>query len=195
MTPSESPRAAAVLCHAHPLQGGVMRFKLLYRVAKVLQRSGLAVLRFNFRGVERSEGEHDHGRGEQDDVRAALDVLTEEVPDRPVVLGGFSFGAVMALRVGAADSRVDAVLAMGYPVGVVPKLERAPRSKPALFVQGERDEFGSPDAIASLVEEDFERGRLEVVSGADHFFSDHVEELERLVAGWLDERPWEAPLI
>lgn len=190
MTPSDAPRAAAVLCHAHPLHGGMMHFKLLYRVAKVLQRAGLAVLRFNFRGVGRSGGEHDHGRGEQEDVRSAIDALATEVPDVPVVVGGFSFGAVMALRAGDADPRAAALLALGYPVGAVPRLERGPRNKPTLFVQGERDEFGSPEAIGRLVGEDFPNGRLVIVPGADHFFTGHLRELERAVSDWLVGEPW-----
>jgi len=188
--PSEPARAAAVLCHAHPLHGGVMRFKVLYRAAKVLQAAGIAVLRFNFRGVGRSEGQHDHGRGEQEDVRSAVDALVREIPDRPTLLGGFSFGAVMALRVGDVDDRASALLAMGYPVGVVPRLEPGPRPKRTLFVQGERDAFGAPDAIRRFVELDFPNGRLVIVPDADHFFTGHVDELARALSDWVAEEPW-----
>ena len=148
MTPSESPNGAAVLCHAHPLHGGVMHFKVLYRDAKVLQERRYAVLRFNFRGVGRSEGTHDDGRGEQDDVRAALDAAERAFPKTPILVGGFSFGAIMALSVGASDPRASALLALGLPVGVMSSTVflRASR-KPRLFVTGERDEFGNAEAI------------------------------------------------
>ena len=96
MNPDGPPPPAAVLCHAHPLHGGVMHFKVLFRAAKALQAHGVAVLRFNFRGVGRSEGTHDEGRGEQDDVRAALDEMARRFPGLPIVLGGFSFGSTMA---------------------------------------------------------------------------------------------------
>jgi alpha/beta superfamily hydrolase len=101
----------------------------------------------------------------------------------------------MALRVGDGDARAAALLAMGYPVGVVPRLELGPRPKRTLFVQGERDEFGSPEAIGRLVEQDFPNGKLVVVPGADHFFTGHVDELERAVSEWLIEEPWKGALI
>ncbi len=116
MYPEGAPSGAAVVCHADPRQGGVMHFKVVFRAAKALQEQGLAVLRFNFRGVGLSEGIHDHGRGEQDDARAALDEMARRFPDLPLVLGGFSFGSVVAARVGAVDARVRALFLMGFPV-------------------------------------------------------------------------------
>ena len=116
MTPETPPVAAAVVCHAHPLHGGMMHFKAVFRAAKALQGAGLAVLRFNFRGVGRSEGAHDDGIGEQDDARAALSELERRFPGAPLVLGGFSFGSVVALRVAARDARVRAVFALGFPL-------------------------------------------------------------------------------
>ena len=136
--------AAAVVCHAHPLHGGMMHFKVVFRAAKALQAHGLAVLRFNFRGVGRSEGSHDDGNGEQDDARAALTELERRFPGLPLVLGGFSFGSVVALRVAARDPRVRAVFALGFPLvrfGDEATLQ-AP-AQPRLFVQGEQDQFGA----------------------------------------------------
>jgi alpha/beta superfamily hydrolase len=86
-----------------------MHFKVVFRVAKALQTENVAALRFNFRGVGRSEGIHDEGRGEQDDVRAALDELARRFPGLPLLTAGFSFGSVMALRAGCADARVRAL--------------------------------------------------------------------------------------
>ena len=116
MRPEAPPVAAAVVCHAHPLHGGMMHFKVVFRAAKALQSAGLAVLRFNFRGVGRSEGVHDHGAGEQEDARAALFEMEDRFPGLPLVLGGFSFGSAVALRVAARDARVRAVFALGYPL-------------------------------------------------------------------------------
>src|SRR3972149_6672444 len=127
MTPAGEPRGAALLCHAHPLHGGTMHFKLLFRAAKVFQRRGYAALRFQFRGVGRGAGEVDRGRGEADDARAALDFLGREYPEKPIVLGGFSFGAAVALHVGAHDDRVKALLLMGLPVLAIESTPENPR--------------------------------------------------------------------
>ena len=188
MTPKE-PAAlcgrAALLCHAHPLHGGIMRYKLLFRVAKVFQALGFAVLRFNFRGVGRSEGTHDDGKGEQDDVRAALDWLERELPGRPIVSGGFSFGSVMGLRVGGRDPRVAALLALGLPVDVLPRTRFVEsNTKPKLFIQGELDRFGNSEAIARLLERVPEPKELVVIPGSDHFFTGAIEAVETAVSDW-----------
>ncbi len=128
MRPEGPPVAAAVVCHAHPLHGGMMHFKVVFRAAKALQSAGLAVLRFNFRGVGRSEGAHDHGAGEQEDARAALFEMEDRFPGLPLVLGGFSFGSAIALRVAARDARVRAVFALGFPLRMVD--DRLPGASP-----------------------------------------------------------------
>src|ERR1700733_4181244 len=92
-TPGADAHLAALVCHPHPLFGGTMHNKVVYQTAKALHRRGIPVLRFNFRGAGLSEGEHDRGKGEQDDVRTALDYLAQEFPERPILLAGFSFGS------------------------------------------------------------------------------------------------------
>lgn len=193
MTPDGPPVAAGVVCHAHPLQGGVMHFKVVFRAAKALQQHGVAVLRFNFRGVGRSEGTHDSGRGEQDDVRAALAEMQRRFPGLPLVLGGFSFGATMALRVGGVEPAVRAGFALGLPLLMMTdraflETGRAPR----LFVQGERDQFGGGEVMRELVARLPEPRTLVIVAGADHFFGGHLDELQAAVAAWAATRPWAA---
>ena len=191
MNPDGDPEGAAVVCHAHPLHGGVMHFKVVFRAAKALQHHGLAVLRFNFRGVGRSEGAHDYGRGEQDDVRAALDEMARRFPSLPQVLGGFSFGSVMASRVGGADARVRALFALGLPIRSLEDTSYLQGvTKPRLFVQGEHDEYGGRDAIGALVEPLAPPRELIVVPGADHFFTGHLDALQAAVDGWAAGRPW-----
>jgi uncharacterized protein len=193
MYPDAEPLAAAVVCHAHPLQGGIMHFKVVFRAAKALQRQGVAALRFNFRGVGTSEGAHDHGRGEQDDVRAALDELERRFPGRPLVVGGFSFGSTMALRVSASDPRPRAAFALGFPAGMIVEASYLePVRVPRLFVQGERDEIGPPDRLRALVERLPEPRKLVVIDGADHFFTGRLEALEETLASWAADRPWSA---
>src|ERR1700704_6373883 len=111
------PPLAAAVCHPHPLFGGTMHNKVVYQTAKTLHRFGLPVLRFNFRGVGLSEGRHDKGRGEVEDVAAALDFLTGKYPDVPLLLAGFSFGSWVGLRAGCSDSRVMELIGLGLPVG------------------------------------------------------------------------------
>jgi len=192
MHPEGEPRAAAVVCHAHPLHGGVMHFKVVFRAAKALQSEGIAALRFNFRGVGRSEGRHDEGRGEQDDVRAALDEVERRFPARPILAGGFSFGSVMALRTGCADARVRALFALGLPMAMMTDrsfLESCTR--PRLFVQGEQDVYGGAAHIGELAAGLPEPRAIVVVPGADHFFAGHLDELQEAVRAWAATRPWE----
>jgi alpha/beta superfamily hydrolase len=157
-----------------------------------MQSAGLAVLRFNFRGVGRSEGAHDHGAGEQEDARAALQEMQDRFPALPLVLGGFSFGSAMALRVSARDSRVRAVFALGYPLarpGDTAPLEAV--RPPRLFVQGENDEFGSGEALRALVEPLPPPREVVVIPGADHFFDGHLDALQHVIADWARRRPWD----
>jgi alpha/beta superfamily hydrolase len=153
----------------------MMHFKVIFRAAKALQENGVAALRFNFRGVGRSEGVHDDGRGERDDVRAALDFAAGRFASLPLVLGGFSFGAAMALHAAAADARARALFVLGLPLTKMNDLAvlnavEAPR----LFVQGERDEFGDGERIRGLVEPLPPPRELRVIPDSDHFFTGHL---------------------
>ena len=194
MGPETPPVAAAVVCHAHPLHGGMMHFKVVFRAAKALQEQGLAVLRFNFRGVGRSEGVHDDGNGEQEDARAALSELEQRFPAMPLVLGGFSFGSVVALRVAARDARVRAVFALGFPLvrfGDANVLQGP--AQPRLFVQGERDEYGAGETLRALVEPLPPPRELVVVPGASHFFDGQLDAVQDTVSAWARKRPWGPP--
>lgn len=186
------PRAAAVLCHAHPLHGGMMHFKVIFRASKGLQNQGVAALRFNFRGVGRSEGVHDRGVGEQDDARAALAEMSRRVPDVPLLLGGFSFGSAMAAKVAATDARVKAALILGFPITRVDSTADLRQVRqPKLFVQGGEDEFGRGPAIRELFAALSDPKRLEVIEGADHFFTGRLEELQAPIEDWAKTSPWE----
>jgi alpha/beta superfamily hydrolase len=190
MQPEGDVRAAAVVAHAHPLHGGIMHFKVVFRVAKALQEQGVAALRFNFRGVGRSEGVHDHGRGEQDDVQAGLDELTRRFPGVPLLTAGFSFGSVMSLRVAARETRVSAVAALGLPIAHLEDLSFLSTIRvPRLFVQGGQDEYGDAARIREVVEPLPEPKSLLVVEGADHYFTGRLDEVHAAVAEWAAGRP------
>jgi hypothetical protein len=171
-----------------------MHFKPVFRAAKALQREGLAALRFNFRGVGRSEGVHDHGVGEQDDVRAALDQVERRFPGLPLVLGGFSFGSVMALRVGIADPRVRALFALGVPLSMLGDLDFLGGStKPRFFVQGGSDAFGPAERLRKLVAALPEPREIAVIPESDHFFAGRLDALQDALSAWAARRPWESP--
>ena len=184
-------RAAALVLHPHPLHGGTMHNKVVFRTARGLEDAGLVSLRVNFRGVGHSTGEHTGARGgEQEDARVALDFLTGEHPGLPVFLAGFSFGARVGLEVGTRDPRVGYLVGVGTPVSIAEReydfsfLEEC--RKPLLLVHGERDEFGSVADLRALAARlpPEARVRVEVIPDAGHFFDDQLEDLRRAVADW-----------
>jgi alpha/beta superfamily hydrolase len=188
-TPSgdAKPAFAAVVCHPHPLFGGTMHNKVVYQVSKALDGQGIPVLRFNFRGAGQSAGVHDHGDGEQDDVRAALDFLAIEFPGTPLLLAGFSFGASVGLRVGCEDSRVTRLIGLGIPVNSVDFSFLAQCDKPKLFVHGGNDEFGATGKVKALIPTIAGENELVVVEGVDHFFAGKLDEMGSAITTWLSE--------
>ena len=181
----DDPPLVALVCHPHPLFGGTMHNKVVYQTAKILHRHGMAVLRFNFREVGLSEGTHDKGRGEADDVRTAVDYLAAEFPSRPILLAGFSFGAWVGLRVGCEDSRVSDLVGLGIPVNDSDFSYLADCAKPKLFLLGGRDQFASRERVEKLFLQLPEPKELYFVRDADHFFKDHLPEMAGALDAWL----------
>jgi alpha/beta superfamily hydrolase len=194
---AESATHAAVVCHPHPLFGGTLHNKVVFHTMKALNSFGFPVLRFNFRGTGLSQGEHDHGDREVDDVRAALDWLDAEY-HLPMLFAGFSFGAAVGLRAACADSRVRAVVGVGTPVGPVAADSEVPRTytfeflqqcrKPKLLVSGARDQFGPRAKLEALIASAPEPKKLVVIEGADHFFEGRLRELREAIEAWVRER-------
>jgi len=187
-TRSGTPALAAVLCHPHPLFGGTLHNKVVYQAAKSLDALGIPVLRFNFRGAGLSAGEHDRGLGERGDVQAAIDFLAAEYPQIPLLVGGFSFGSGVGLRVGCGDVRVQELIGMGLPVNSTDLAYLETCDKPKLIVQGTNDEHGAWEKVESLVARSAGDTRLVFVQGADHFFVARLDELDRAIATWLVSR-------
>jgi uncharacterized protein len=188
-SPLANPPFVAVVCHPHPLYGGTMHNKVVFQAAKALHARGASVLRFNFRGVEQSEGEHDRGQGEQDDVRAAIDYLAAEFPGRPVLLAGFSFGSSVGLRVGCGDERVQRVIGLGLPVDNVDMSFLRACTKPKLIVQGGNDQFGARASLEALFATLPEPKHLAIIEGADHFFTGQLEKVAAAIDAWLEKTP------
>jgi uncharacterized protein len=185
--PTADVRRVAVVCHPHPLFGGTMHNKVVFQVAKTLHEHGIPVLRFNFRGAGLSEGKHDKGRGEMEDVRAALEYLTEGFPEKPILLAGFSFGSYVGLRVGCEDPRVKELVGLGIPVDDSDLSYLTECSKPKLILQGARDQFGARDRVEALFARMPEPKKLVLIEDADHFFTGKLDRVGKALREWLGE--------
>jgi uncharacterized protein len=183
------PPVAVLLCHPHPLFGGTMHNKVVYHAMRSFVSLGLPVLRFNFRGVNLSEGTHDGGIGEQDDVRAALDWLDAEF-HLPMIAAGFSFGANMALRVGAEDSRVTGLVSLGTPIQAAERSYSwdflANCGKPKLFISGSDDPFGPFAAVEEALRPLPEPKQIAWITNADHFFAGRLPLMQQTLRAWLE---------
>lgn len=158
-----------------------MHTKAIYWAARALNEVGLRTLRFNFRGVGCSTGTYDDGIGEEEDVRAALDWLALGLRDRPLIVGGLSFGSMVGLNVGVDDPRVVALVALGTPIHVYDYSYLARTKKPVLVIQGEHDEFGSAREVGDVLGGFGDHVTVLGVPGAGHLFEGHLEELQELI--------------
>ncbi|MFN0108431.1 MAG: alpha/beta hydrolase [Blastocatellia bacterium] len=180
---NDAERVALAL-HPHPLHGGTMHNKVVFRAAKALTESGFETLRFNFRGVGASTGVYDEGIGECDDARVALEYLLADQPNaREVLVAGFSFGSIVGLNVGCADARVHRLIGIGVParLGKLDCLFECP--KPKLFVHGALDDIAPlepfQDFLAKLPATS--NHQLVSIAGAGHFFDDQADELMQTI--------------
>jgi len=188
---------AALVTHPHPLFGGTMHNKVVYHAMKAFSHFGLPVLRFNFRGNGLSEGTHDNGRGEVDDIRAALDYLTAEFR-KPILFAGFSFGSYTGLRATCGDPRVAGIVALGLPVQAAGRdytYDFIPTcSQPKLFISGDHDEFCPSDVLERVAAESPEPHQCIIISGADHFFAGiptsltpKLDQMQSALRTWLTD--------
>lgn len=177
------PREAALVCHPHPQHGGTMHNKVVYRVARGLRKSGCVVLRFNYRGVNLSEGSYGHGEGEMEDARVALDYLRSRYPQLPFTLAGFSFGSRIVLRLGCAGIGARRVIAVGFPTIYKDRSYLEGCTVPRIFVQSDHDEFGPLAEFEPVVAALPEPKQVVIVPARDHFFAGSLEQLETEIAG------------
>jgi alpha/beta superfamily hydrolase len=176
-----APRMSAVVCHPHPLYGGTMHNKVVYRLARGLRRAGIVVLRFNFRGVGSSAGEHGHLEGEIEDARAALAWLRQRYPALPCALAGFSFGSRVITRLGCEANGASFLMAAGFPTrwGSPDYLENC--TAPKIFIQSTHDEFGPRAELEEMYALFPAPKQLHWIEAADHFFAGGLGDLEERV--------------
>ncbi len=165
---AEAPKAVAVVAHPHPQHGGTMHNSVIFHSDRELHRSNWTTLRFNFRGVEASEGLHDEGRGEVDDLAAAATWLSGIVPHQPLYLVGFSFGALCAIRLGVTDAHVAGVVAIGIATHHYGYEDASRLGKPFAVVQAQQDELADLDVVRRIV--DGANGTLHVIPETGHLF-------------------------
>jgi len=189
--PKGEPKGVALVCHPHPLGGGTMHNKVVYRAAAGLIDAGLTTLRFNFSGVGNSTGEHDDGDGERQDVKDALDYLDGNFPDQSITLAGFSFGSRVGTEVAMTEDRVVRLISIGTPVDKYQDYEFLENlRKPILFVHGDKDEFGSVANLNELVSRvsAVTDTSLKVFENCGHFFDDHLTQLRETIGDWVLEK-------
>jgi alpha/beta superfamily hydrolase len=182
----QDPAGIAVVCHPHPMGGGTLHNKVVFRAARGLEAANVATLRFNFRGVGASGGQHDEGEGELNDVHAAIEWAKKKVPGKKLIVGGFSFGAWVSTRAACERPDVDAVFLLGTPVNKYDFSYLRSCEKPMLFVHGTQDEHGDVAKLEKLIPT-VRNAESVIVTGADHFFTKQLEALEETVRGWAEE--------
>ena len=176
-SPAGAPRAVVVFGHPLPIEGGTMHTKVVFQSAKALTRIGCAVLRFNFRGVGRSAGTWDEGRGEQDDYRAAIDFAASRYPDCEIWAAGFSFGSHVAMSVGAGDERVCTLIGIAPPVNKYDFTGPAASPKPKFIVHGIEDELIPLQAVRELYARMADPKELVEIDRANHLFDGQAAEV------------------
>ena len=175
------PVEAAVICHPHPQHGGTMHNKVVYRLARGLRKSGCVVLRFNYRGVNLSEGEYDHGVGETEDARVALRELQSRYPYLPVMAAGFSFGSRVALRLTSQERVVRRVIPVGFPTTIAERAFVYNVHVPKFFIHSTHDNFGPRPEFEAFFKTVPPPKHVEWIESVDHFFTDALGEYEAAV--------------
>lgn len=179
-----APRAAAVVCHPHPLHGGTMRNNVVHRTARGLHDAGLAVMRFNFRGVGGSEGVHDGEGAEEEDLAAALTEMRERYPGVPLWAAGFSFGSRTVIGLAPRDERIERVCLVALPVLAYDCRGALDVPQPgAIFMAGD-DSFGTLGRLRCQMPELLTHFHVEEIPGVDHFFTGRLDELRERIARW-----------
>jgi uncharacterized protein len=181
-----TPHYVGLVCHPHPLYGGTMHNKVVFKMAQTLQQGfNFPTLRFNFRGVGHSSGTYDEGPGEMDDARYALDFLSRRYPGVPVIIGGFSFGAWIGLRLAAADDRAQAMIGLATPARMFDSDTLKDCHKQKLFVHGTQDDVAPYELAVKWFEHVPAPKSMVAVQDADHYFQGYLEEVQGIIFNFV----------
>jgi len=179
--PNHEPSTVVVLGHPHPQYGGTMHNKVIYRAAKTFLKLGFSVLRFNFRGVGRSQGQWDHGKGEREDFLSAVDYAATTYPGKDLWTAGFSFGAWQALTCGVSDPRVKTLLGIAPPFGRYDLDEVLNSTKPTHLIHGEQDEIIPLSELQIFYRRINAPKTLTIINAANHLFEGRVAEIDSAI--------------
>lgn len=192
--PGKTPNAPiALILHPHPQFGGTMNNKVVYHLFHAFARRGFATLRFNFRGVGRSQGEFDNGVGELSDAAAALDWVQTFNPEAPATwVAGFSFGAWISMQLLMRRPEIQGFISVAPPADKYDFSFLAPCPSSGLMVQGTADDIVSPAAVQKLVEKLKQQKAITIdqaiIEGGDHFFEGKLDKMIAQVDRYLDKR-------
>lgn len=183
----------ALVLHPHPLYGGTMNNKVVYNMYQAFMRNGFSVMRFNFRGVERSQGQFDQGIGELSDAATALDWLQTQNPDASTCwVSGFSFGAWIAMQLLMRRPEIEGFIAASPPANMYDFSFLAPCPASGLVVMGDKDDVVQEEAVSKLVTKLSGQKNVEVdyqvVSGADHYYRNHMDEFNAILDEYIADR-------
>jgi len=183
----------ALVLHPHPQHGGTMNNKIVYRIYQVFQNRGFSVLRFNFRGVGRSQGAFDHGAGELNDAAAALDWMQTVNPNAHTCwVAGFSFGAWISMQLLMRRPEISGFISVAPPANMYDFSFLAPCPSSGIIIEGNRDTIATPEAVAKLADKLRAQKQITVdytvVDSADHYFTDKLGDLMEIVEGYLESR-------
>ncbi|MBL0318091.1 MAG: alpha/beta hydrolase [Alphaproteobacteria bacterium] len=192
---------AAVVLHPHPQHGGTMNNKVAYNLYHQFANAGYSVLRFNFRGVGRSQGKYDEGVGELADAAAALDWLQNETPDAGSYwVSGFSFGAWIAMQLLMRRPEIEGFVSISPPAHKYDFSFLSPCPSPGLIVQGDADSVVDEEYVAKLVDKLVKQRRngdsdieYHVIAGADHFFRERMNEMNKTILEYLLSKQEDSP--
>ena len=186
--PREPRRGVAVVAHPHPLGGGTMHNKVVFRIAAGLVDAGLTTVRFNFRGVGASTGEHNDVEGGVEDVRDVLDYMEQNYEGEDLTLAGFSFGSRTSMEAGYNDPRVARLISVGTPVEKYHDYDFLTGvTKPILFIHGDHDEFCSVDTLRALTDR-IPHAEVVIFENSGHFFDEHLDKLRSVVSDWTSKQ-------
>jgi alpha/beta superfamily hydrolase len=180
--------AIAIVCHPHPLHEGTMNNKVVHTLNRSFNHAGIGAIRFNFRGVGKSEGQYGEGQGETEDTLAVMDWAADEFPGVPIWLAGFSFGAYTSLRA-ATQRDIAGLISVAPPVHLFDLTELSVPDQPWLVVQGDQDEIVSCPAVTKWTRGLSPRPTLIKMKDAGHFFHHRLTDLHDVVLDFLSQQP------